>query len=132
MHACVHVLVVISFIIDCPEPKFMEVQPQNFTAVEGYSTSLSCSYNGYYMLSVPIQIWVLFPGSHTPVWLNDQPYSDCRCWVENKPACSVGTDPNNCCRFQLIMHSIPHLDDSGTVFSCTGNFTNKDIAWMCK
>ena len=51
--------------------------------------------------------------------------------MEHQYGCSVGTNDNDCCRFELTMHSIPHVNESGTVFSCTHNFTDGDT-WMCK
>ena len=128
-------LLVLNFPLpDCPEPepKLVGVQPQNLTAVDGYNATLKCSFNGRYSLSSPLRMWVLFPDSQYPVYLDSYPYPDCGCWVENKLICPINTDPNDCCKFQFIMHSTPHLDDNGTEFSCTGNFTKKDTAWMCK
>ena len=80
-------------------------------------------------------MWVLLPHNSTPIALDDQqPYPDCGCWVEfkNKPACSADTNPNDCCKFEVIMHSTPHVNMSGSVFSCTKNFSNEEAVWMCK
>ena len=119
-------------LLACPEPKFREVYPQNFTAVDNYNATLKCSFDGRLSLESSLRMWVLFPGSQTPVYLDSIPYSDCGCWVENKLSCSNNTNPNDCCKFEFIMHSTPRLDDSGTIFSCTGNFTKKDTSWMCE
>ena len=108
------------------------MQPKNFTAVERYNTTLKYSFDGYYSLSSKLRIWVLLPHSQVPVWLDEKFYPECSCWVEHQLACSVGTNPNDCCRFELIVHSIPHVNESGTVFSSTKNFTDEETAWMCK
>ena len=120
------------FLTDCPLPKFTEVQPKSLTAVEGYNTTLKYSFDGYYSLSSSLRIWALLPHSQSPVWLDEYYYPDCGCWVEHQFACSVGTNPNDCCRFELIMHSIPHVNESGTVFSYTKDFTDDEASWMCK
>ena len=123
----------ISLLTDCPKPKLAEVQPSNFTAVDGYNTTLKCSFNGFNSPSSTLRAWVWFPGSQSPEWFDEQPYSDSKCWVIDELACSVGTDPNNCCRFEFTLHSTPCLNDSGTVFSCSnGTFTNDNTATMCK
>ena len=119
------------FLTDCPRLAFTEVQPQNFTAVEGYNTSLKCSFDGYYSPSSPIRMWVMLPGQQ-PMYINEEFFPDCGCWVEQKQACSVDTNPNDCCRFELITHSNPHVNETGTAFSCTNNFINNEATWMCK
>ena len=120
------------FFIDCPLPNFRAVQPTpNFTAVEGYNATMKCSYDGYYSPASSLRVWVLFPRSQKPEYIDHTPFYDCKCRVEDRPACPIGTDPNDCCRFELIMHSTPVLKENGTVFSCTKNFS-KDTAWMCK
>ena len=107
--------------------------PKNFTAVEGYRTTLKYSFDGNYLPSSPPRIWALFPHSQTPVWLDESYYyPDYGCWVEHQLACSVGTNPNDCCRFELIVFSMPHVSKSGTVFSYTKNFIDEEVAWMCK
>ena len=83
-------------------------------------------------MSSPLIIWALLPHSQSPVYLDKVYYPDCGCWVEYQLACSVGTNPNHCCRFELVMHSIPHVNESGTVFSYTKIFTDDEAAWMCK
>ena len=120
------------FLTDCPAPKFTGVQPRNFTAVDGYKTTLKYSFDGYYSLASRLRIWVLLPHSQTPTWLDEWVYDECGCKVEHQFACSVDTNPNDCCRFELIVHSIPHVNESGTAFSCTKNFTDGENAWMCK
>ena len=117
---------------ECPPPKFTGVQPKNFTAVEGYNTTLKYSFIGYYSPSSPLRIWALLPHSQSPVYLDEFYYYGCGCWVEPQLACSVGTNPNDCCRFELIMHSTPYVNESSTVFSYTKNFTEGEAAWMCK
>ena len=110
----------------------MEIQPAPFfIAVEGYNATLTCSYDGYYSTSSPIRVWLKLP-NHKPTWLNEVPYADCNCWVEHRFACPVHTDPNDCCRFELVMHSTPHLDDNGTVFSCDQSFADKYTSQMGK
>ena len=89
------------------------------------------SFDGYYSLSSRLRIWVLPPHSQSPAWLDEFNYPECGCWVEHQYACSVGTNDNDCCRFELIVHSIPHVNESGTAFSYTKDFTDGD-AWMCK
>lgn len=65
--------------------------------------------------------------------LDDHLFPNWKSWVEHQPACSVGTNPMECCRFKVIVHFIPHVNGSGaTTFSCTRNFTDKENAWMCK
>ena len=120
------------FLTDCPAPKFTGVQPRNFIAVEGYNTTLKYSFDGYYSLSSPLRIWVLPPHSQTPAWLDEFLYVECGCWVEHQYACSVGTNDNDCCRFELTVHSIPHVNESDTAFSSSHNFTDGENAWMCK
>ena len=120
------------YLTDCPAPKFTGVQPGNFTAVEGYNTTLKYSFDGYKSLTSPLRIWVLFPHSQTPESLDEWVYNEYGCWVEHQYACSVGTNNNDCCRFELIVHSIPHINESGTTFSCTKNFTDGENTWMCK
>ena len=120
------------FLTDCPPARFTGLQPRNFTAVEGYNTTLEYSFDGYYSLSSPLRIWVLLPHSQTPVWLDEWFYPECGCWVEHQLSCSVGTNPNDCCRFEFIVPSIPHVNESGTMFSSTKNFTDEETAWMCK
>ena len=66
------------------------------------------------------------------MYIDEQFYPDCGCWAESKQACSADTNPNDCCRFELIMHSIPHVNETSTAFSCIKNFTNDETAWMCK
>ena len=128
----VYALYSISFLTDCPLPKFTLVQPSpSFTAVEGYNATLTCSYDGYYSESSPIRVWLKLP-NHTPVWLDEIPYPDCNCSVEHRFACPVGTDPNDCCRFELLIHSTPRLDDNGTVFSCNQSFADEYTSWMGK
>ena len=129
---CLWTFIIFLFLTDCPFPKFTGVQPKSFTAVEGYNTILKYSFDGYYQLSSPLRIWALLPHSQTPVWLDEFYYSGCGCWVKHQLVCSVGINPNDCCRFELIVHSIPHVNESGTVFSSTNNFTDKTAAWMCK
>ena len=120
------------FLTDCPALKFTGVQPRNFTAVEGYNTTLKYSFDGTESLGSPLRIWVLVPHSQAPAWLDEFYYPECGCWVEEQFACSVGTNPKECCRLELTVHSIPHLNESGTTFSCTKNFTNEETAWLCK
>ena len=110
----------------------LQVQPRNFIAVDGYNTTLKHSFDGYYSLASPLRIWVLLPHSQSPAWLDEWVYDECGCWVKQQYACSVGTHDNDCCRFELIVHSIPHVNESGTAFSCTWNFTDGENAWMCK
>ena len=31
-----------------------------------------------------------------------------------KRGCSVDMDHNDCCRYEIIMHSIPHINENGT------------------
>ena len=119
------------FLTDCPAPKFTGVQPRNFTAVDSYNTTLKYSFDGYKSLVSPLRIWVLLPHSQTPVWLDEFYYPECGCWVEHQYACSVGTNEYDCCRFELTVHSIPRVNESGTAFSYTKDFTDGD-AWMCK
>jgi len=120
-------------LIDCPGPKLTEVRPSKFITVGGYNTTLKCSFDGFYSESSTLRAWVLFLSKKDPVCLKEQPYSDSKCWVKDELACSVGTDPNNCCRFEFTLHSTPRLADSGTVFSCSnGTFTNDNTATMCK
>ena len=124
---------IIFFIItECPLPKFTGVQPKSFTAVEGYNTTLKYSFDGYYSLSSPLRIWALFPHSQVPMFLDEFYYYGSGCWVEHQLACSVGTNPKGCCKFELIVHSIPHVNKNGTVFSSTKNFTDEEATWMCK
>ena len=113
-------------------PKLKVVQPPNFIAVDGYNATLKCLFDGIYTPWSPIRMWLLLPGSQQPEYLNDRPYSDGKCWVESKPACRNGTELNDCCRFEFIMHSTPHLDDSGTTFYCDNNYTDDSAAHMCK
>ena len=114
------------FLIGCPPIKLIEGQPRNFTVVESYNTTLKYSFDGYYQL---LKMWVLLPHSQTPELLDDQ-----RCWVKHPVACSDGTDLSYCCRFEFTMHSItsPYINESGTAFSYSKNFTNEDTVWMSK
>jgi len=100
--------------------------------VDGYNATLKCSFDGIYSLSSPLHMWALFPGQKTPLKLSSQPNSNYNCWAESAQACSPGTDPNSCCRFEFTIHSVPHLSDNGTIFSCTSNFTGESTARMCK
>ena len=115
---------------------FTGVQSANITAVEGYNTSLKCFFDGFYStLLSQIRILVHLPHSPAPIPLNDQPYPDCRCWVEfkNKPSCSNTTNPNDCCKFEAIIHFIPYVNMTGSALSCTTNFNNSEEAvLMCK
>ena len=80
-------------------------------------------------------MWALLPHSSTPIALDDRPHPDCGCWAEfeNKQlVCSFDTNPNDCCKFEVIMHSTPHINMSGSAFSCTKNFSNEEAMWMCK
>ena len=80
-------------------------------------------------------MWVLLPYSSTPIALDDQPHPDCGCWTEfenKRLLCSVDTNSNDCCKFEVIMHSTPNVNMSGSVFSCTKNFSNEEAVWMCK
>ena len=110
------------------------VQPmENFTAVEGYNATMNCSYDGLYSATSLLLVWVLFPHSQKPQYIHESPYNDCKCWAEDRPACPIGINPNSdCCGFELVIHSTPVLNDSGTVFSCTESFAEDTTAWMCK
>ena len=77
-------------------------------------------------------MWAQFPGQKKPVKLSDHPCSNCKVWEEFAQACFPGTEPNSCCRFEFTIHSVPDFSDSGTIFSCTGNFTSEDTASMCE
>ena len=113
----------------------MKVQSTNITAVEGYNTSLKCFFDGFYsQLSSLVQMWVLFPHNMTSMMLGNHPPPECRCSIEfkNKPVCSVDTDPNDCCKFEMIMHSTPDVNMTGTAFSCTKKFSSEEAVWMCK
>ena len=113
--------------------KFTEVQPSpNFTTVDGYNATLTCSYDGYYSEASPIRVWLMLPNSHTPQYIDEFPYYDCNCSTKHRLACPVGTDPSDCCRFELVMHSTPRLDDNRTVFSCNHSFADKDTSLMGK
>ena len=63
--------------------------------------------------------------------LDEQFHPDCGCWVKHQPACPFGTNPYDCCEFELITYSTPYVNRSGTTFSYTKNFT-KGTIWMCK
>ena len=92
------------------------------------------SYAGS-MEQFPTRIYASFPNKKQFCFKDDQPHFDCNCQVEDKPACPSGTNVNDCCKFELIMHSTPHVDDNGTLFSCgiaTGKFTKENTATMCK
>ena len=120
-------------LIDCPLLKFIEVHPSpSFTTVAGYNATLTCSYDGYYTKSSPFQVWLMLPKNHIPQYIDEFPYYDCKCWVEHRFTCPVGTDPNYCCRFELLMHSTPQLDDNGTVFSCNRSFANEYTSQLRK
>ena len=123
------------FLTDCPLPQFMEIQSTNITAVEGYNTSLKCFFDGFYSQSSSlVQMWALFPHNTTSIMLGNHPPPECKCSIEfkNKPVCFVDTDPNDCCKFEVIMHSTPHVNMTGTAFSCTKNFSSEEAVWMCK
>ena len=80
-------------------------------------------------------MWVLLPHNPAPIALDDQLYPDCGCQVEfkNKLACSsIGTNSNDCCKFEAIIHSTPNVNMTGSAFSCTKNFNNEEAVWMCK
>ena len=132
---CTFICTYLTIYVDCSQPTFIEVQSANITAVEGYNTSLKCFFDGFYSNHLSqIQIWVLLPHVSAPIALDDQPYSGCGCWVEfkNKPACSNATSPNDCCKFEAIIHSTPYVNMTGSAFSCTKNFNNEEAVWMCK
>ena len=130
-HSSFHLQLYI-FSTDCPPPKFTRLQPRNFTAVEGYNVILKYSFDGADSLSSPLRIWVLLPHSQGPVWLNEFLYPDCGCLVKHQPACSVGTNPNDFCRFELIVHTTPHVNVSGTKFCSDETFIDEETVWMCK
>ena len=100
-----------------------EVQPGNFTTVEGYNTTLKYFFDGYYSF---LTMWVLLPHSQTPVLLDDQ------CWVKHQITCYNGTNLCDCCKFIFIIHASPHINESVTEFSYTRNFTNEGTVWMSK
>ena len=58
--------------------------------------------------------------------VNDLPYSDCGCRTEVEEACPVDVNPNDCCKYKLMILSTPHLSNNGTVFFCTEHFTIKN------
>ena len=80
-------------------------------------------------------MWILLPNDSNPMALHDQqPLPNYECWVEfkNKPPCSVVTNPNDCCKFEAIMHSTPYVNMTGSAFYCTKKFSNEEAVWMCK
>ena len=89
--------------------------------MEGYRTSIVCSFNGYYSLSFLPQTWVLLPQSQAPIPSFD---CNCNCLVEIKEACSTDTAPNECCRFHLVINCTPYLNNSDTMFFCTNNHSD--------
>ena len=100
--------------------------------MEGYNATLTCSFDGYYTSKSQFHAMARLPGSQKPIELKNQPYSDCKCWVENNPGCSIDTDPKDCCRYEFAIHTSPHLKHNGTAFSCDGNFSKEDTSWMCE
>lgn len=69
--------------------------------------------------------------STVAVLLDDSFYPDCGCWVDHHLACPVGTNSNDCHRFELLIHCRPHVNCSGTAFSYTRNCIEETV-WMCK
>ena len=103
-----------------------EVQPRNFTAVEGYNTTLKFSIDGCYLF---LYMWVLFPHTRTPVLvLLDDPIF----WPNHQLACSDGTKLIDCREFEFIIYASPHINESGTAFSFSRKFTNEGTVWMSK
>ena len=117
-----HYVIATNFLIDCPLSGFISVEPsQSFTTVESYRTSVSCSFNGYSLSFVP-QTWVLLPQSQTPVPSFN---CNCNCLAEIKQACSTDAVPyNDCCKFHLITHCTPYLNNNNTMFFCTNNHSD--------
>ena len=102
---------------NCPPPKLTEVQPKHFTAVVGYNITMKYFFDGNYSM-----------------WTNKFYCFWCQ-WVEHQVARSIGTNLNNCCKFELIGRMFLSKECYGfdtIVIYCTEYFWGEEAPSMCK
>lgn len=104
------------FVIDCP----YEDQPDNFTAVEGYITTLLLEAYDFYKLSIPYGVYILFPHSQTRLWVDEQVNRDCECWATSGTFCyhnvNSSSNPEFCCRSKILVHIVTRVDETGILY----------------
>ena len=114
-----------------------EDHPENFKAMEGYSTTLLFDSYGLYSLFIPTGIYIIFPYLRTRVFVEEQFNSDCKCWFSHETICHHNENSSSyadwCCRSKLTVHFLSRVNETGILYLWYNkNFTYQVAALMCK